>query len=348
MSSFLEIQSGDTVSAHTYNSVSLVLSGKGNRGDGRFGHLYCLTAPATGSNTVSVTAGSGVIYMTVITHSGTKQTSQPDSSATATPSTSSSPYSLSTTVVATGCWLVGVADWSSGTSVTEPGTQRTPVKAGGTVAVAMTDSNGTVGTGSQSLGNYTFSGTFTAFVGVQSIAPLPATAHTFVGTETMSLADTLAQIFSATVANTDQLNLSDTVVPISTFAQTIQEQLNLSDTNETILLILIEITEQLNLADTESEQTTYGLVVTDQLQTSDTLSAMLATNVTILEQMNLSDTVDIAQVINAIITEQLNLTDTVNAVVPGWTFRAKHSTAWTDRAKNTTVWTFRTKNQSQG
>lgn len=135
----------DTVSSVTYNGVSMTLIGKTTfPGSGRQGaYLYYLINPATGSHTVSVTGGTGIGSAS---YTGAKQTGQPDSSNTGTQTGTA--ITMTTTVVASNCWLVGVEADPNGGETAGAGTTIRGTDGNGLV---FADSNGVVGTGSQSL-----------------------------------------------------------------------------------------------------------------------------------------------------------------------------------------------------
>lgn len=156
----------DAVSAVTYNGTSMTLVNKTSfPGSGRQGtYLYYLIAPSTGSNTIAVTGGTGVGG---VSYTGAKQTGQPDSSAVANNGAATS-ITLTTTVVASGCWLVcAVADGAGG----ETAGAGTTIRQTDGNGLVLADSNASVGTGSQSL-IVNFSSTVNAGV-IASFAPVP-------------------------------------------------------------------------------------------------------------------------------------------------------------------------------
>lgn len=112
-------------------------------------YLYYLVAPSTGTHAIVCTTSSSILQEgSSVSYTGAKQTGQPDSTNTGGSGAATS-FTLSTTVVATNCWLVGVLrDNGAGPSA---GTGTTLRVTFGTFAAIQVDSNGTVGTGSQSL-----------------------------------------------------------------------------------------------------------------------------------------------------------------------------------------------------
>ena len=140
----------DTDTAETYNGSSFTLIGKSTYlGTAREGvALYYLIAPATGTNSLSVSHSSSGKRIWGVNYTGCAQTSPIDSSNADAPGSSATTTVMTTTVVASGCWLVGGCSTdqggeSAGTNTTQRGTG-----AGGSLYL---DSNGTVGTGSQSI-----------------------------------------------------------------------------------------------------------------------------------------------------------------------------------------------------
>lgn len=163
----------------TYGAGSLTNIANLNDGNyfGTFGYLI---APTTGSNTVSFSGGSlGERISVVLNYTGVGQTTQPDSSNTG--SDTSGSFVLATTVVAAGCWLVGAfggngtSDYTAGTATTH---RNSSTCGNSGYRYGMLDSNGTVGTGSQSL-EITDAANNTRGA-IASIAP-PASATKFLG-----------------------------------------------------------------------------------------------------------------------------------------------------------------------
>jgi len=108
--------------------------------------LWYIVAPATGANNIVVSASpAAYIDGFGVSYTGASQTGIPDSSNTGSANT------LSTTVVATDCWTIMHLASSAGAAVTyNSGTTARVVNWAN--SDGMLDSNGTVSTGSQSLG----------------------------------------------------------------------------------------------------------------------------------------------------------------------------------------------------
>lgn len=137
---------GDNVTGVTYNGVAMTQIATATANASNRSYLYYLINPATGSNNVVVSLGSASnVYSSSASYTGAKQSTQPDSNATNT--TSSTPLTLSTTVVGSGCWIVSTCMDLDGQS---PGTGTTGRTGASTAQIG--DSNGVVGSGSQSLG----------------------------------------------------------------------------------------------------------------------------------------------------------------------------------------------------
>lgn len=142
-----------TVSGITYAGVSMTQINTQLFSTNYRQYLFYLVAPATGSNNIVVTYPNST-YQTrtsiaAVSYSGASQTSQPDSYNSATNASTTS-LTATTTVVNSDCWLVTGAmglrnNLAGGTGTT----LRTATNA--TVSAWIFDSNGTVGTGSQSL-----------------------------------------------------------------------------------------------------------------------------------------------------------------------------------------------------
>lgn len=159
-------------SAATYNSIPMTLLQDQAQAGVNGNQLYILPGPATGAHTLALTGGAAI---DAASYTGAAQAGQPDSSNKAGLGAASS-ITVSTTVVASNCWLVGGAAGSSSTAIT--GGTGTTVRATDTQGGAVGDSNATVGTGSQSLvfndGVQLWAAT------IASIAPAAATIATLI------------------------------------------------------------------------------------------------------------------------------------------------------------------------
>lgn len=168
------------VDSVTYNSVAATAVDSGgqtcNQNNGRV-YMHYLIAPATGSNTLQVnfnqSGTNGALLGTQ--YSGAKQTSQPDSSNQNQGIGTS--LTASTTVVASDCWLVGVMVSMAGPTSIVAGTGTTERGSSGSPDFFMGDSNGTVGTGSQSMG-FTMGNDNYGYI-VASFAPAVSTRRVF-------------------------------------------------------------------------------------------------------------------------------------------------------------------------
>lgn len=150
-------QTTTTFDAFTYNALALTLSETSAAAANVKVGLYYRIAPTTGANTVSLTisqvldGGGEQLTGITSTYSGAAQTGQPDSSNIAAQTGTQTSFTVSTTVVATDCWISGSASEDAGDIAGgSPGTGTTYRDVAQFNQVAA-DSNGTVSTGSQSL-----------------------------------------------------------------------------------------------------------------------------------------------------------------------------------------------------
>lgn len=142
-----------TVSGITYNGVSMTLIGTKLESTNFRTTMYYLLAPSTGTNNVVVTYTTGDYNtrtcVSVASYTGVEQSGQPDGSVTAS-SASTSSFTTTSTVTDSGCWLILGAIGLRNNLAGGTGTTRRTNPAD-TVCAWIFDSNGTVGTGSQSL-----------------------------------------------------------------------------------------------------------------------------------------------------------------------------------------------------
>jgi hypothetical protein len=139
--------STDNITGATYNGVSMSLVGKIQTFTERWVYLFVLVGPATGANNVVVSSSpADVIAPDATSYTGAAQSGQPD--AFSTKSSSGGLFTDAVTVVAANCWIV----WSvrSDQSGQAPFSGAVTTQRQSSLNVYYADSNGTVGTGSQS------------------------------------------------------------------------------------------------------------------------------------------------------------------------------------------------------
>lgn len=133
--------SGDKISGVTYNGVSMTRVTGATQIDfvsGQSFYLYYLIAPATGTNTVLITAtGSGEIYGTTVSYTGVDQTSPIDNSTTTT-----SGGTITLTTVADNCWTLSFGrNTATGALTASTGTTQ---RSAGSGLYNIGDSNGAI------------------------------------------------------------------------------------------------------------------------------------------------------------------------------------------------------------
>jgi len=141
----------DLVTGATYNGVTMTRGGgQLASGAGYFGCWYFLINPATGTHNIVVSRSTtDLIGCMGSSYTGVKQTGFPDSSASGTDAAGN--FVSTTTVVGSNAWLWANVRASNGFSGVTGGTGTTGRQGVFGLAGIIADSNGTVGTGSQSL-----------------------------------------------------------------------------------------------------------------------------------------------------------------------------------------------------
>lgn len=136
----------DTVTNVNWGGVAMTrIDGILNPSD-RYTEVYYIISPPSGTSTINFTGGS--YYRGASSYyTGVHQTTPIDSSATNS-SASTTSLSITPTVTASGCWIIAAGKSGGGTQTAAGvlGTMHISADAG---AVWFGDSNGTVGTGSQ-------------------------------------------------------------------------------------------------------------------------------------------------------------------------------------------------------
>lgn len=142
---------GATITSVTYAGAAMTQVGSVTTSGVRDHYLYMKVGPATGSNNVVIDVSTGNVFGGAVSYTGASQTGQPDSFATNSGASVTS-ITGTTTVVASNCWLVALGQCDSGGANVSGGSGTTErSRYGGFNQFGMFDSNGTVGTGSQSL-----------------------------------------------------------------------------------------------------------------------------------------------------------------------------------------------------
>ncbi len=161
---YLFKDTGDTVTGVTVNGNAATYVNKQNLTGTQWGYIYYyLNPPTSAVNYVATSSASSYWDIAVSIYSGAKQSGQPDSNNTGSASPS---VTLSTTVVASDCWLASYArNTVSGVPAAGTGT----TSRGTTSLFRYGDSNGTVGTGAQTM-QYTAAAGTTGGI-IVSIAP---------------------------------------------------------------------------------------------------------------------------------------------------------------------------------
>jgi len=172
-----------TIDSYTQNAVTGTMVSAGVEAGGTVRvRAAVLVAPATGAAVMTisgVTDGSNKQFQFhILTYSGAKQTGQPDSfGELALAASTVTTFTVSTTVVAANCWLVGHATEDAGDIVGGVAGTGTTYRGADSFNQNAADSDAVVSTGSQSL-NYGRAGTSGNLAGTTlSIAPVAATVN---------------------------------------------------------------------------------------------------------------------------------------------------------------------------
>lgn len=175
----------------TYNGVALTaLTTLGSPfANNKMG--WILRSPATGTHDLVATRSStstAVIRICVATYTGTDTSSQPDSQNTFDVTASSG--SATTTVVDSDCWLIMSYgnDGGTGNDVSAGASTTLRIANAGNGAIAILDSNGAVGTGSQFL-NYSTAISNEHFGNIISLSPADAPTTDIKTVDGLAIAD---------------------------------------------------------------------------------------------------------------------------------------------------------------
>lgn len=166
---------GNTITAISYNAISLtqlktvVVLGSNY-------YCYGLLAPATGSNTLSISSSGGTIYATALSYTGVLQSGLPDATASKVQTAGPATLSNAITTVADECWITvgaisGAAAPTASSGITIRDTEFVTVSG---------DSNGAVSAGSNTQVFNVNSGADSAMIQV-SLAPIPIIFTDFIG-----------------------------------------------------------------------------------------------------------------------------------------------------------------------
>lgn len=169
----------DPITGVTYNSAAMTLIAKIHHvGTGRWIYLYRLViaSPDGASHNVVISSSSSIFIQGFgESYSGVDQTNPIDSFNTGDSGPGVTTYTASTTVVGSGCWLASFFNLFSGSAGPLTAGTGSTRRANDTnfTSSAIFDSNGTVGTGSQSM-QANWSGGDSGSAVICSIAPVAA------------------------------------------------------------------------------------------------------------------------------------------------------------------------------
>lgn len=136
----------------TYNGVAMTYIGTAQKNN-YYIDVYYLINPASGANNVVITyPGSGTITGQAVSYTGAKQSGQPDGSAVLSQALSTS-ITQSHSVTESNCWGFAFTQGNNITvaNLTTSGVINT-LRGGVNDSIGFADSNGVIGTGSQSMG----------------------------------------------------------------------------------------------------------------------------------------------------------------------------------------------------
>lgn len=226
----------DSITTGTYNGVSMTKLTSIQTSAGRWIDVFYLLGPATGSN--SLVTDANCVDAVAVSYTGVKQSGFPDSQSSSTGTGTS--IAASTTVIAASCWELMAFVQTTFTSGTA-GTGTTKRQTTSDNGCQVYDSNGTVGTGSQTL-NASWTGSTAWAQIVISIAPVTGNNYT----KSLSEAFTLAETFlKATVLLlTETYTLAETF--IKQLSRTLTDSFSISEAFQTLK------TKTANLADSLS------------------------------------------------------------------------------------------------
>jgi len=174
-----------TVAGNSMTSCGTPPTGEQNSG---WGSMFLYLSPPSGNQTVAVSGATGAVTgFQWAAYSGAKQSGQPDSYGVTNSGTGANMV-VSTTVVASNSWLVG-GQINQGSQPSTPTIRAYALRTSGGGQV-LGDSNGTVGTGSQSL-TFTLANSWRNGL-VISIAPTTTAAPTVTTQAVSSIGTTTA------------------------------------------------------------------------------------------------------------------------------------------------------------
>ncbi len=161
-------QANSALGTPTVDGNNMTLVDSFNNGTQR-GASYYYIGTSAGAHTVAFSA-TGTCFIQCVSYNGASQTGVPDAHNTFNQAT---PTSTGVTVVASNCWIVAWAsNFAVGTNVNSGGIQRSQT------AGCLADSNGAVGTGSQTIVFGTASDPRTEYVLMASFAPATSASAT--------------------------------------------------------------------------------------------------------------------------------------------------------------------------
>jgi hypothetical protein len=325
---------GDQISGVTYNGVAMTQIGKRSSQANTFVYLYRLEGPATGTNNIVASANnSSDIGIVAASYTGAKQSGQPDSSAVANGTAAS--YSASTTVVASGCWLVAAnVNNGGGFAAGSGATSRGIIAFSGGSQNMLVDSNATVGTGSQSLG-VTLTNDNYAYV-VASMAPAAET------NVSVTVLDATADIGNVTFTASSNVSVSvlDSTADMGAVTPAALQSISVS--------VLESTADMGNVTILAEPETRVSVSVLDTSGDMGDVTVSLAQSVALGPLDATADMPDVTFTQSSnVFPSALDATaDMPTPVRNGglWANDARNSTSWSSDGRNSTSWTLDSRN----
>lgn len=339
--------SANTSVAITYNGVSMtkIDSADGAAVHGWGNQMFLLIGPSTGSNTIAVTFNNGGSIVTGVaaSYTGCAQTGQPDSHSHVSNDTTGT-LTLATTVVASGCWLVGTSNQVQSVSGQTAGTgttvrQNLTIGLSQNASMALSDSNGTVATGGRSLiltaTTADFCGTILSLVPVASTLFTRANSDSFMNAASRSSTVSRSFIGTRTASDSFMNSASRLATVAKGYVRTA------SDSFMNAASRLSTVTKRLAFARTSSDSMfnaasrtiSIGRILALSRAISDSFSNAATRLITVAIQRTI-----IRSASDSFMTAAgrfMNIIKAyVNGIPVGWKLQSKNTTAFTAYAKN--------------
>jgi len=336
------------VTGVTYNGVAMTqidTQARSNVIDVRI-YTYFMIAPATGSNTLTVSLSSSAqVRATAVSYRGVKQSTTIDNQIITNAINVNSPKSRNLTPVADNCWVRAVF-YVSGNTNLAAGTATTArqTNTSGTNSIISVDGNALIHPAADTSLEITFTSVnIDCIILMQSFAPLTSTTTTLNLSETPSITERFSRAVTAPRSFSEKPVLSESMTRAWSATRGLAERITITESTLTGRFITAVLSELVAIGDSISRLVSYTRSFNESPTITERFSRSIAVMRNFSESIGLTDTLTRAVNYGRILIESISILEYLRTPL-NWLKRTKPTSTWTARTtpSPTSPWTSRT------